>query len=144
MENPDRPRTGQQPNPMISSLLGGFRQSGRNQRETTEESMRYPPEILLGFAVGSLLAVLLIAAALWLFRMSFFEPVTRAIFQPGTIGFWLFWIAAGLLTALLVTGAFMLFAGMQAREVIWKPWPVIHVIPATGENEEEEKDEPEE
>jgi hypothetical protein len=133
-------------NPLVVSLLGGFRGPGRNARESTEESMRYPSELFRGFALGALLGLLPIAA-IWLSLQGQgrVPALIQAATQPGTPGFWLFWMAAGLLTAFLVTGGFVLAVLITAS--VPSPAPSVQVsrkaIPATGHKKEEETSEDE-
>jgi hypothetical protein len=137
---PHEGNANKQKNPLVISLLGGYRGPGSNARESTEESMRYPSELFRGFALGTLLGLLPIAA-IWLFLegQAKVPALIQAASQPGMPGFWLFWMVAGLLTAFLVTGGFVLAVWIPARMPL--PSPSIQgsgkVIPATGHKEEE-------
>jgi hypothetical protein len=138
METTHKDKALEQRNPLLASLWGGYRDPDRRGRESTEESLRYPSELFWGFALGVLLGLLPIAA-IRLFHdgRGWLPSALHAAAQPGTAGFWLFWIAAGLVTALLVTGGFVMAVLIPTRV----PAPYIQVrgkaIPATGQKEEE-------
>jgi hypothetical protein len=122
----------------------------KNQTPTSDPTNNLDPidfsvRILRGFLAGILVGILPVIIVIWFFSIPASANLKAAISSIGSPTFDLFWIGAGLITALLLTGIFAFISNFRGSYFTSQSSQQrMEEIPATGKDHKHDEHDPSE
>jgi hypothetical protein len=116
-------------------------QTTMSDQTNNREPIDYSVRILRGFLAGIIAGILPVILVIWFFSIPASENLKAAISSIDSPTFDLFWIGAGLITALLLTGTFAFISNLRrSYSSPQSSHQRMEEIPATGEDHKQEDD----